>query len=158
MGPVVPRHAGSSQTRNWTRVSCRWILYPWATREALQVPFWIFLSLYSYFYIINPIKVLNMLPSHFCNSWVIWNSLWLIGQEFTWKSKEYQSTAITIVTLFTIPIDLNYYLSWDSMSTISGLREKSSPDIPIILLWNKNYGVFFYYLCLIIYVYHYIFT
>ena len=36
-GLVAPRHLGSSQTRDWTCVSCigRWILDQWATREAL---------------------------------------------------------------------------------------------------------------------------
>ena len=38
MGLVVPWHVGSSWTRDWIRVSCidRWILYHWATREALK--------------------------------------------------------------------------------------------------------------------------
>ena len=38
-GFVALRHVGSSQTRDWTRVSCigRWILHPWATREAPTV-------------------------------------------------------------------------------------------------------------------------
>ena len=36
MDLVAPRHLRSSLIRDWTRVSClgRWILYPWATREA----------------------------------------------------------------------------------------------------------------------------
>ena len=35
-GLIVPRHVGSSQTRDQIRVSCigRWTLYDWVTREA----------------------------------------------------------------------------------------------------------------------------
>ena len=38
MGLVAPPHVGSSRTRDQTCVSCfgRWILYHWATREALD--------------------------------------------------------------------------------------------------------------------------
>ena len=37
-GLVAPPHVGSSQIRAWTHVRCigRWILYHWATREALK--------------------------------------------------------------------------------------------------------------------------
>ena len=43
LNPRSPRHAGPSQTREWTHASCtgRWVLYHWATREA---PWWCFLS------------------------------------------------------------------------------------------------------------------
>ena len=45
MGLVAPQYVGSSCTRDQTHVSCAgsWILYHWATREALPVPiltFW----------------------------------------------------------------------------------------------------------------------
>ena len=41
MGLVAPRHVGSSQTRDRTRVPCigRWILNHWATREARLITF-----------------------------------------------------------------------------------------------------------------------
>ena len=40
-GCVAQPHVGSSQTRDWTRVSCvgRWTLYHWATREAPEQVF-----------------------------------------------------------------------------------------------------------------------
>ena len=43
-GSVALWHAGSSQTRDRIRVSCvgRWILYHWATREALGILFFRF--------------------------------------------------------------------------------------------------------------------
>ena len=48
-GLVAPRPAGSSRTRDGTRVPClgRRILYPWATREAQQDVFFFFFFLHS---------------------------------------------------------------------------------------------------------------
>ena len=45
MGLVVPRHVGSSRTRDWTGVLCiaGWILNHWTTREALCVCFMVVL-------------------------------------------------------------------------------------------------------------------
>ena len=48
---VALQHVGSSQIRDQTCVSCngRWILYHWATREALGLLFFLFLLLFLFF-------------------------------------------------------------------------------------------------------------
>ena len=57
MGLVALQHVGSSQTRDWTCVSCagRWIPYYWATREAPPL-------LFRFFSHIGHYRVLSRVP------------------------------------------------------------------------------------------------
>ena len=64
---VTPRHMGSSQTRDQTCVSCigKWILYYWATREALSSVF-----------------LKHVLEKYF------WANTWCMNESNTWYMNE----------------------------------------------------------------------
>lgn len=154
-GPSCPKAYGTFPDQESNLCSLKMDSLPLSYKRSPAVPILNFSVPIQLFLYYQPNKSIEY-TSHLCNSWVIWNSFELLDRNLHGSLRNISPLPSLIVNIVYNSDWSELSPSWDSTSTISGLREKSSPDIPITLLGNKTYGFFkllMSYLCLSLYFY-----